>query len=720
MRHFVVLATLAATVLGVLSVTALYSATNNSIRGFDAASAAAEIKWEEAARAIPESARVRRVMERLSGQAHLAGTPQSKETAEYLEAQLREFGLEAHLEQYEAMLPQPKSRLLEMTVNGKKFTAKLAEPTIDADKNSADPGMVPSFNAYSGDGDVSAPLVYVNYGVPADYETLAAKGIDVKGKIVIARYGGSWRGIKPKVAAEHGAVGCLIYSDPKDDGYYQGDVFPKGAFRPPDGVQRGSVMDMVLYPGDPLSPGWASEPGSKRLTIPEASTLMKIPVMPISYADAQPLLENLDGPVAPEAWRGALPFTYHMGPGTGIVHLKLEMDNSTRPLYDVIATIKGSEFPDQWILFGNHHDAWVHGADDPLSGVSAQLETARSLAQLTRQGWKPKRTIMMAFWDGEEYGLIGSTEFMEKHADELNQKLVTYINSDSSGNGRISAGGSHTLETFVKEILRDIKDVDSDKSLLDAAVAPRATPRRNASPSAAPPGEFHLSPLGSGSDYTPFLQHLGIASLSMGFEGEGGNGIYHSNYDDFYWYSHFSDKDFTHGPALARVTATAVLRLADAPLLPFEFGRLAASINTYLDEIEKLPSQKTKTDLTAVRAELKKFQKTSTDLEKAWSTANAKLSSANPQKLAAINQILFQSERKLTLDPGLPGRPWFRHRIYAPGMYTGYAVKTLPGIREAVELNKPQEAAEQSKQVIQVLATLSGQLEQAAKLLGAL
>ncbi len=710
LRPFAAIAALAGTA-------ALYSATNNSIRGFDAASAAVEARWEEAARAVPESGRVRRVMEKLSNQAHLAGTPQSKEAAEYLLAQLREFGLDAHIEQYEAMLPQPKSRLLEMTVNGKVFTAKLNEPAVDEDKNSKDPGMVPTFNAYSGDGDVKAPLVYVNYGVPADYETLAAKGIDVKGKIVIARYGGSWRGIKPKVAAEHGAVGCLIYSDPRDDGYFQGDVYPKGPFRPRDGVQRGSVMDMVLYPGDPLSPGWASEPGSKRLTIPEASTLMKIPVMPISYADALPLLENLDGPVAPEAWRGALPITYHMGPGTGTVHFKLEMDNATRPLYDVIATIKGSEFPDQWILFGNHHDAWVHGADDPLSGVSAQLETARSLATLTRQGWKPKRTIMMAFWDGEEYGLVGSTEFMEKHADELNQKLVTYINSDSTANGRIGAGGSHTLETFVKEILRDIPDVDSNKSLLDAAVAPRTTPRRNGT---AAPTEFHLSPLGSGSDYTPFLQHLGIASLNVGFDAETGGGIYHSNYDDFYWYSHFSDKDFTHGPALAKVTATAVLRLANAPLLPFEFGRLTASISTYLDEIEKLPNQKTKLDLTAVRAELKKLQKSSADLEKAWGAANTKLSTASPQKLAAINQILFQSERNLTLDPGLPGRPWFRHRIYAPGKYTGYAVKTLPGIREAVELNQPQEAVEQSKQVVQVLATLGGQLEQAAKLLGAL
>ncbi|MCU1328631.1 MAG: Glutamate carboxypeptidase [Bryobacterales bacterium] len=701
-----------------LGATVYSASTSTAIRGFDTASLAAERKWEKAAQALPEPARLRRTMEKIAGQAHLAGTPQSKETADYLLAQLREYGLEAHLERYEALLPQPKTRALEMTVGGKTFSAKLAEPAVEGDKGSTDSGMIPSFNAYSGDGDVTAPLVYVNYGVPADYDTLKAKGIDVKGKIVIARYGGSWRGIKPKVAAEHGAVGCIIYSDPRDDGYFQGDSFPKGAFRPLDGVQRGSVMDMVLYPGDPLSPGWASEEGAKRLSLAEAITLMKIPVLPISANDARPLLENLDGPVAPEAWRGALPMTYHMGPGTGSVHLKIVMDNATRPLYDVIATIPGSESPDQWIMFGNHHDAWVHGADDPVSGVSAQLETARTLAQLTRQGWKPKRTIMIAFWDAEEYGLIGSTEFMEKHADELNQKLIAYINSDSTGSGRISAGGSHSLETFVKEILRDVKDPKSEKSLLETAIAPRETPRRGGADNGTP-GEFHLTPLGSGSDYTPFLQHLGVAALNIGFEGEGG-GVYHSNYDDIYWYTHFSDKDFTRGAALAQVTATAVLRLANAPVLPFEFSRVVASVNTYLDEIEKLPNQKTKLDLLPVRTEVRRLLKSSAELDKAYGAASAKLSGAQARKLAAINQLLFQSERKLTLDPGLPGRPWFRHRIYAPGMYTGYAVKTLPGIREAVELNQPGEAVEQARQVVQVLGTLSSQIEQAAKLLGAL
>jgi N-acetylated-alpha-linked acidic dipeptidase len=699
----------------------LHPANNDAIRGFDSASQAEELKWEEQARAIPEATRVRNFIEKASNQAHLAGTPQSKETAELILAQLKEYGLDAHIEQYEALLPTPRSRSLQMT-EPTSFHAKLDEPAIAADKNSADPGQVPSYNAYSGDGDVTAPLVYANYGVPADYDTLKQQGIDVKGKIVITRYGGSWRGIKPKVAYEHGAVGCLIYSDPKDDGYYQGDVYPKGPYRPADGVQRGSVMDMVLYPGDPLSPGWASEPGSKRLPLSEAATLMKIPVIPISYGDAQPLLANLDGPVAPEAWRGALPITYHLGPGGTKVHLQVSMDNSTHPLYDVIVKIPGSDYPDQWILQGNHHDAWVHGASDPLSGAAALLESARALAELTRKGWKPKRTVMMAFWDGEEFGLVGSTEYMEKHQDELSQKLVAYVNSDGNGKGRLGIGGSHTLENFSQEVARDLKDPVSGKSLLEEILTRPRRGRGDApgSETPTPEGEFRISPLGSGSDYTPFLQHLGIATLNVGFGGEGGGGVYHSDYDDFYWYSHFSDTTFVYGRTLAQVDSTIMMRLADAPVLPFQFGRFAATVGRYLDEIEKLPNQKRKPDLSKVRAEVALLTKTSGAFDTAYLRAAPRFSAATPAALAPLNQLLFQSERDLTLDPGLPGRPWFRHRIYAPGMYTGYAVKTLPGIREAVEAGKPEDAEQQAKQVVQVLRALNDQVAQASKLLGAL
>jgi N-acetylated-alpha-linked acidic dipeptidase len=686
--------------------TLAYPAAHESIRGFDAASLDTELAWEQQARAIPDPGRIRKTVEKLSAQPHLAGTPQSKQTADYLLNQLREFGLDAHIEQFEAMLPQPKARSLEM-ISPVPFRAKLEEPPIARDKYSSDAGIVPTFNAYSGDGDVTASLVYVNYGTPADYETLKQRGIDVAGKIVIARYGGSWRGIKPKVAYEHGAVGCLIYSDPRDDGYFQGDVYPKGAFRPADGVQRGSVLDMVLYPGDPLSPGWASEPGSKRLSIREAATLMKIPVLPISAADAQPLLSTLDGPVAPEEWRGALPITYHVGHGSTKVHLKIAMDNRTRPLFDVIATIPGSDMPHQWVLFGNHHDAWVHGASDPLSGASAQLETARALAELTRKGWKPRRTVTIAFWDGEEYGLVGSTEYMEKHAEELSSNVVAYINSDSTGKGKLSIEGSHTLEEFMREITRDVTNPDTGKPLQEAYEA------------SSPKKEFHIGPLGSGSDYTPFLQHLGIAALNLKFDSDDA-GVYHSAYDDFNWYTNFSDKNFTHGRALSQLTATSVIRLADAPLLPFEFGRLAATIATYLDELDALMVARIKVDLSGVRKEVSHLAQAGADFDRVYNAALSGTLMPDSTKLDPINRILYGSERDLTLDPGLPGRPWFRHRIYAPGMYTGYAVKTLPGIREAVELNKHDEAVQQADQLAQVLAKLTGQLEQAAKLLGGL
>ena len=688
----------------------LRPAITDAIRGFDPASQAEEQKWEREQRAVPDAQRIGRFIEKYSSRAHLAGTPASQQTAEDILAQLKEFGLDAHIERYEALLPVPKQRSLEI-VNG--FHAKLEEPAIASDKNTSDADMVPSFNAYSGDGDVTAPLVYVNYGVPADYDTLKEKGIDVKGRIVIARYGGSWRGIKPKVAQEHGAIGCLIYSDPRDDGYYQGDVYPKGAYRPADGVQRGSVLDMVLYPGDPLSPGWASEAGSKRLALSEATTLMKIPVIPISYADAEPLLATLEGPVAPPAWRGALPLTYHMGPGTKSVHLKVSMDNSTHGLHDVIVTVPGSQFPDEWVLIGNHHDAWVHGASDPLSGAAPLMEVARSFAELGRKGWKPKRTIKLAFWDGEEFGLMGSTEFMEKHADELNRKLVAYINSDSNGKGVLQVGGSHTLETFTEEVARYINDPETGKPLLEMVL----NKQKAADPKAT---SWRITPLGSGSDYTPFIQHLGVASLNMSFGGEGGGGVYHSNYDDFQWYSRFSDGKFVFGRTLAQVNGAAIMRLADAPLLPFEFDHLATTVTKYLDDIEKLPGQTKKVDLSGVRKEIADLHKAAADFNAALGKSTAKLGSAPPAKLTAINRLLIDSERDLTLDPGLPNRPWFRHRLYAPGLYTGYDVKTVPGVREAVELGRPQEAEEQAKQVAQVIHTLSGHVSQAAKLLGAL
>ncbi len=604
-------------------------AAQSPLRGFPSPDAASEREWERKALAMPDASRVGQYIEHMSAKPHLAGTPASKEVAEYAAGLLREWGLDTHIEEFEAMLPTPRKRTLEL-LSPSHFTAKLSEPVIASDRTSSSTESIPSFNAYSGSADVTAPLVYVNYGVPADYDTLKRMGIDVAGKIVIARYGESWRGVKPKVAQEHGALGCIIYSDPHEDGYFQGDVYPKGPYRPADGVQRGSVLDMSIHPGDPLSPGWASEKGSRRLTMAEQNVMMKIPVLPISYADAQPLLAALDGPVAPVEWRGSLPITYHIGPGAK-VHLGIDMDNSTHPLHDVIVRIPGSEFPDQWVLYGNHHDAWVDGALDPLSGASALLETARTLAQLTRLGWKPKRTILLALWDGEEYGLIGSTEWVEKHADELSQKLSVYINSDSNGKGRLSVAGSHTLEEFMHDVARDLNDPLSGKPLLEEANQPS---KRAANKTRIP--EFRIDALGSGSDYTSFLQHLGIASLNVGFGGEvGSGGIYHSVYDSWDWYRQFGDPGFPYGRALSQVTTVSLMRLADAPLLPFEFSHFTSTVERYVKEIETLRGSKERPRMDQVKAELVKLKQSSQDFETAYQKALPALDQRAPAATGA-------------------------------------------------------------------------------------
>jgi N-acetylated-alpha-linked acidic dipeptidase len=442
---------------------------------------------------------------------------------------------------------------------------------------------------------------------------------------------------------------------------------------------------------------------------------MKLPVLPISYGDAQTLLANLTGPVAPESWRGALPITYHLGPGVSDihstnVHMNVVMDNSTRPLYDVIARIPGSEFPDQWVLDGNHHDAWVHGASDPLSGASSLMETARTLAGMVRNGWKPRRTVMFAFWDGEEFGLIGSTEWMEKHADELDRNLIAYMNTDSTGKGRLNIGGSHSLEAFMQDVTRDVNDPVTAKPLASAL---------QTITQANPNGDFRIAALGSGSDYTPFLQHLGIASLDIRFASDD-SGVYHSDYDDFNWFSHFSDTTGVYGRALSQVHSIALMRFADSPVLPFEFGRFVSTLRRYTEEIDRQPSRAPKPDLTAVRSQLARLQTTAVDLDAAYARALPNLASAPPEKLAALNRILFRTERSLALDPGLPGRPWYRHLIYAPGVYTGYAAKTLPGIREAVEAGRADEAREQAARVVQVLGALNDQIVQATSLLSQL
>ncbi len=633
-----------------------------------------------------------------------------------------------------------------------KFVAKLQELTVAQDPTSGQHAeQLPTYNAYSADGDVTAPLVYVNYGVPEDYEQLERLGIAVKGAIVIARYGQSWRGIKPKVAGEHGAIGCLIYSDPEDDGYYQGDVFPEGAWRPRDGVQRGSVMDMPTYPGDPLTPGVGATKDAKRLPLNAAQTLTKIPVLPISYGDAQPLLAALKGPVAPESWRGALPITYHVGPGPAKVHLRVQSNWDLKTLYDVIATIPGTVYPDQWIVRGNHHDAWVNGAQDPQSGQAPLMEEARALSELLKQGWKPKRTIIYAAWDGEEPGLLGSTEWAEAHAAELQQKAAVYLNTDSNSRGYLGVSGSHSLERFINDVAKDITDPETNLSVWKRAQLRQIQRgRQEERQEARQRPDLRIEALGSGSDYTVFLDHLGIASLNLGYGGEAGGGIYHSIYDDFYWYTHFDDANFAYGRALAQTVGTAVLRLADADVLPYEFTDFADTIHKYVGELQKLlkdkqdevkernreiqegvftatmdpkkPTVPPKVEdvppflnfaplQNAADALTRSAERYHRAVVKAEVNGGAALANAS---LATLNQHLIACERALTSAEGLARRPWFKHMVYAPGFYTGYGVKTLPGVREAIEQKKWQEAEAEISRLGKVLEGEAAAIDAAA------
>src|SRR6266478_3375415 len=700
--------------------------------GYSAESSRAERQWEEKLRAIPSPENLRSYMQHLSARPHNVGSMYEKENADWIVGKFKEFGLDAHLEQFDVLYPTPKERVIELVDGGPKFVAKLQEPPVPQDLTSNQQSeQLPTYHAYSIDGDVTAPLVFVNYGIPEDYEQLDRLGVSVKGAIVIAKYGHSWRGIKPKVAAEHGAVGCLIYSDPNEDGFKQGETFPAGAWRPRDGVQRGSVADDPIYPGDPLTPGVGATKNAKRLDLKDVPVITKIPVLPISYGDAEPLLAAITGAVAPRAWRGGLGMTYHVGPGLAKVHLKVKSDwAGLKTIYDVIGKIPGTTNADQWIIRGNHHDAWVNGAEDPISGLIAVMEEARAMGELVKAGWKPKRTIMFCAWDAEEPGLIGSTEFAEEHADDLKTHAVVYINSDVNARGYFAAEGSHSLEKFINDVARDVQDPETKLS-----VWKRAQLRQIGRPDeiserqeARARSDLRIGALGSGSDYGAFLQHDGVAALNLGFGGEDGGGIYHSIYDDFYWFTHFSDTDFVYGRALAQTAGTAIMRLADADLLPFEYGNFSDTMQTYVRELKTL-AQKSRDEIIERNRELEEgvfaamtdprvksvpptkeatppflnfapldnatesLARASAEYKKALEKATANGGAAIAKaSLIEANRALAESEHKLTLQEGLPGRPWFKHFVDAPGQYTGYEAKTLPVVREAIEQKQWKEA----------------------------
>jgi len=734
-----------------LTVASLALAQEERIPGYRRESERAQRELEAKLQAIPNPENLRDYMKLLSARPHHVGSPYGRENAEWILSKFKEWGFEAEIETFDVLFPTPKTRLVEL-VAPTSFKARLDEPVLAVDPTSDQKSeQLPTYNAYSRDGDVTAPLVYVNYGLPADYERLERLGVSVNGAIVIARYGMSWRGIKPKVAAEHGAVGCLIYSDPRDDGYFGGKVFPEGPMRPRDGVQRGSVMDAPLYPGDPLTPGVGATKDAQRLTVPEAPTLTKIPTLPISYGDAQPLLEALAGPLAPVEWRGALPITYHVGPGPAKVHLEVEANWDIKPVHNVIARIRGAVHPDEWILRGNHHDAWVNGAEDPVSAMVVMLEEARALGTLVKEGWRPNRTIVYCAWDGEEPMLLGSTEWAEAHAEELRRHAVAYVNSDGNGRGYLSMGGSHTLQSFINGVAREVTDPESEVSVVRREQLRRIA--RATTPEAREElrgrTDLTIDALGSGTDYTAFLDHLGIATLDLAYGGEDEGGIYHSIYDDFYWYERFSDTDFVYGRALAQTVSTAVVRLAGAEILPFDFEALAQTVRGYAKELKALHENR-QMEIRERNLQIEEglFQATSDPrrptvaprkeevpphlnfapldnaldlLERSAgrysAAANSVLSSDDPlpaDAVRALNQKLKESERRLTSPEGLPRRPWFKHLLYAPGVYTGYDVKTVPGVREAIEQKRYAEANDEIVRVSRALEDEAALVDSAA------
>ena len=719
--------------------------------GYNAQDSATERAMEKSFRDGIVASNIRDNMQRLSARPHNVGSPYDKDNAEWILARFKDWGFDAHIETFNVLFPTPKERVVEL-VAPTPYKAKLQEPALAIDPTSNQTAeQLPTYNAYSIDGDVTAPLVYVNYGNREDYEQLDRLGISVKGAIVIARYGSGWRGIKPKVAGEHGAIGCIIYSDPRGDGYFQGDEYPKGGWRPSEGVQRGSVMD-TDYPGDPLTPGVGATADAKRLPIAEAKTITKIPVLPISWADAQPLLKALDGPVAPNDWRGALGQTYHIGPGSARVHLKISSNWDIKPIYDVIATLHGSDPDAQWVIRGNHHDAWVNGADDPISGQAEMLEEARELGALHKQGWTPKRTIIYCAWDGEEPGLLGSVEWVETHLAELREHAIAYFNSDSNERGHFGMGGTQDLQDVISAVARDVDDPETHMTVFERTHLTAIAEAKNAEErsTARSSSNLEMFALGDGSDYTAFQDYAGVSTADMAFGGEDDADQYHSIYDDFYWYTHFVDTDFAYGRALAQTQGTTVLRMADADLVPMNYAPQVEAITKYEAELEALLKDKQE-EIAERNLELKEGVFTATaDPKKTFvpppaepvppymnftplknAIASLKLAGdryakaltayqasgsqpTSPLALVTVNTDILRVSRLFLNEKGLPERPWFKNQVYAPGAYTGYGAKPIAAVREYMDEKKWSDAESQIPMVAAVLVKVAGGIDKAA------
>ena len=686
-----------------------------ALDGFSARGTLLERRWEEQFLAVPSAASAREHLRRLTLEPHVAGTKEDYATAIYVRDQLRSYGLTAELKEYQVWLNYPNSPGIVELIAPRRERLAVREAIVSADPTSSNPGITPLFNGYSPSGDVTAPLVYANYGLPGDYDELKKAGVDVKGKIVIVRYGNSFRGVKAKVAEDQGATGCIIYSDPADDGYMQGDVYPKGPWRPVASGQRGSVQYLFDYPGDPLTPGKPSIPGVPRLKVEDATDLTRIPVQPIAYDVARKLIAPLQGPVRPRGFQGGLPFAYHVGGTDDVkVHLKTDMDYQTRTIWDVVARIDGSQDKDRWVIMGNHRDAWVFGAVDPNSGTSAMLEAARGFGQLLKQGWKPKRTIILCSWDAEEYGLIGSTEWAEENADELQEKAVAYLNVDVAVSGaNFSASAVPSLWKLIRSVARDVKDPKTGKSVYQQWQDRARDQRPEAEQGLT--AEARIGALGSGSDFTPFLQHLGVASTDMGFGGD--YGVYHSAYDSFYWMAHFGDPTFGYHVAAAQLWGTMAMRLADAEGLPFDYTDYAYQIREFFNEAVRFAKRRnleSSFDEKTMYAAVDDFLKEAVRVESNRQTAIAQVAnSENESKLKSINDALATAERALIDARGLRGRTWYKHEIYAPGIYTGYAAQPLTDFQQALDDRNTTNAKDSLERVVEAIKRATSVLRQA-------
>jgi len=670
--------------------------------GFSANTSATQRRWEELFRSVPAPKSAREHLRRLTLEPHIAGTKEDYATAVYVRDQMKSYGLNAELKEYNVWLPYPKTTPIVELITQRRQRLSVTEAIVPGDPTSSNPKITPLFNGYSASGDVTGPLVYANYGLPGDYEELKKVGVDVKGKIVIVRYGNSFRGVKAKVAEDNGAVGCIIYSDPADDGYMQGDVYPKGPWRPVASGLRGSVQYLFDYPGDPLTPGKPSIAGVPRLKPEEATDLTKIPVQPIAYDVAKTLISPLRGPVRPKGFQGGLPLAYHVGGTPDVkVRLKTDMDYKVRTIWDVVARIEGNQERDRWVVMGNHRDAWVFGAVDPNSGSSAMLEVARGFGDLLKQGWTPKRTIILCSWDAEEYGLIGSTEWAEENADDLREKAVAYLNVDVAvSGGNFGASSVPSLWKAIRDVTRDVKDPKTGKTIYQQWQEKAREGRSINEP--ANGGEARIGALGSGSDYTPFLQHLGVPSTDMGFGGD--YGVYHSSYDSFYWMDHFGDPGFVYHVAAAQIWGTLALRLADADALPFDYTDYATQIREFFAEALRLAKQKnldTSFDDRSMNAALEDFARECSRVEK--NRQEAVTTKANSAKLKLINDALIGVEREFIDERGLRGRPWYKHEIYAPGIYTGYAAQPLTDFRQAIDDRNSANTKESLERIVEAI-----------------